>query len=95
VATLIHELAHALCELDRQRDDPALTYAEEELVVESVAHAVTGAAGLDVSGSSVPYLARWAETAPLETIERTAELIDRLAKRIEDALEMVESFEYP
>lgn len=48
MATLIHELAHALCELDRQRDDPALTYAEEELVVESVAYAVTGAAGLDV-----------------------------------------------
>jgi Zn-dependent peptidase ImmA (M78 family) len=36
VATRIHELAHALVEVDRQTEDPKLGYAEEELVVESV-----------------------------------------------------------
>jgi hypothetical protein len=35
----------------------------------------------------VPYLASWAEQAPIETIEATAALIDRVARRIEDALE--------
>jgi hypothetical protein len=34
LATLVHELAHALRQLDRQDGDPALSYAEEELVVE-------------------------------------------------------------
>ena len=87
VATLIHELAHVLVERDRRDEDPALSYAEEELVVESIAYTVTGAAGLDVGGFSVPYLASWAEETPLETIERTARLIDRLARRIEDAID--------
>ena len=82
-ATLIHELAHALVRCDRQPEDPALSYAEEELVVESVAYTVCGACGLD---AAVPYLASWAEQAELQTIEQTAKLIDRLARRIEDPL---------
>jgi hypothetical protein len=57
VATLIHELAHGLVEPDRRDEDSTLSYADAELVVESVAYTVTGAAGLDVSGFSVPYLA--------------------------------------
>jgi len=36
VATLIHELAHALTALEREDEDPELSYAAEELVVESV-----------------------------------------------------------
>ena len=87
VATLIHELAHALTALEREDDDPELSYAAEELVVESVAFTVAGSIGLDTIGESVPYLASWAQSAPLETIEATAKLIDRLARRIEDALE--------
>lgn len=86
VATLIHELAHALLRHDREDGDPALSYAEEELVVESVAYTVCGAAGLDVAGQAIPYLASWSEQAELETIERTAKLIDRLARQIEDPL---------
>jgi hypothetical protein len=63
-----------------------LSYSEEELVVESVAYTVCGACRLDVTGAAIPYLASWAEQAELSTIERTANLTDRLARRIEDPL---------
>ncbi len=39
VKTEVHELAHALVRCDRAEDDPELTYAEEEVVVECVAFA--------------------------------------------------------
>lgn len=45
-----------------------------------------GACGLDVTGQAIPYLASWSKQAELETIERTAWLIDRLARRFEDPL---------
>ncbi len=86
-AVLVHELAHALAGRDRREDDPQLDYAQEELVVESVAFTVCGGLGIDTTGASVPYLAAWAEHAPLATIEATAALIDRLARRVEDALQ--------
>lgn len=85
-ATLVHELAHALVRADRQDDDPTLDYASEELVVESVAFTVIRALGIDADRSSIPYLASWAESSDIAVIEQTAELIDRLAKRIEAAL---------
>jgi len=87
VATLIHELGHALAALGREDGDPQLSYAAEELVVESVAFTVAGSVGLDTIGETAPYLASWAQSAPLETIEATAKLIDRLARRIEEALQ--------
>jgi hypothetical protein len=90
-ATLVHELAHALVRLDRRPEDPSLGYAEEELVVESVAFTVCGGLGIDATGASVPYLASWAEQAPLQTIEATAGLIDRLARRIEVAVDAASS----
>ncbi len=95
VAVLIHELAHAFLRHDRREDDPAFSYAQEELVVESVAYTVCGACGLDVAGATVPYLASWSEQAELETIERTARLIDRLARRIEDPLLSPQAAEVP
>lgn len=85
VATAVHELAHALCNLERQDGDPDLDYATEELVVESVAYTVTGALGIDISGYAIPYLASWAKE-DIAVIEAHAKLIDRLATRIEDAL---------
>lgn len=87
VKTLLHELAHALvrCPSD-EPGQPALSYQEEELVAESVAMGVTATIGIDTSGYSIPYLCSWSENTPIETIERTAALIDRLAKRLEDAL---------
>jgi antirestriction protein ArdC len=85
VKTLVHELAHALLRAEPTEDAPKLGRAEEEIVVESVAYTVTGALGLDSSVYSIPYLASWAQEGEIETIERTAALIDRLARRIEDA----------
>jgi antirestriction protein ArdC len=81
-----HELAHALVRHDRHEDDPQLDYAEEELVAESVAHLAVSFVGLDSSASAVPYLACWAESAAADTFERIAGLVDRLARRLEQAL---------
>jgi antirestriction protein ArdC len=86
VKTAIHELAHALVRHDDQGDMSNLSYAEEELVVETVAYTVTGALGIDTGPYSVAYVASWAHAAGLETVQRTARLIDRLARRIEDAV---------
>lgn len=85
VKTLIHELAHALLRAEPSEDDPALEQAAEELVVESVAYTVCGALGLDSAGYSIPYLASWASDGDLDMLEGTAALIDRLARRVEDA----------
>jgi antirestriction protein ArdC len=85
-----HELAHALVRHDRQEGDPQLSYAEEELVAESVAHLAVSFVGLDSSASAVPYLAGWAEEAGAHTFERIAGLVDRLARRLEDALKTEE-----
>lgn len=87
VKTLVHELSHMLMqEIREQEDRPPVKYAEEELIVEAVAFTVTATLGLDTAGYSIPYLASWSERAPLETIEQAAETIDRLARRIEDAV---------
>ena len=83
VSVLIHELSHALVRIDRREGDPKLDYAAEEVVVESVAWSVCASLGLDTGGSAVPYVAGWAEQAPGDPIESYAELIDRLARRIE------------
>ena len=83
IAALLHELAHALVRVDRRDGDPTLTYAAEELVVESVAYSVAAVAGIDTSANSVPYLTVWSENTPIGTIHAHAELIDRLARRLE------------
>jgi len=83
VAAMLHELAHALVRVDHREGDPKLTYAAEELVVESVAYSVAAVAGIDTSANSVPYLTAWSENTPIGTIHAHAELIDRLARRLE------------
>jgi antirestriction protein ArdC len=83
VSVLVHELAHALVRIDRRDDDPKLDYASEEVVVESVAYSVCASLGLDSGGSAVPYVAGWAEGVEGDPIEAYAELIDRLARRLE------------
>ncbi|MGH2941118.1 MAG: hypothetical protein ACRDPE_23715 [Solirubrobacterales bacterium] len=67
--------------IDRREADPKLDYAAEEVVVESVAYSVC--ASLDSSGSAVPYVTGWAERVEGDLIEAYAELIDRLARRLE------------
>jgi antirestriction protein ArdC len=86
VSVLVHELAHALVRIDRRKSDPKLDYAAEEVVVEAVAYCVCASLGLDSSGSAVPYVAGWAERAEGDPIEAYAELIDRLARRLEDVV---------
>lgn len=86
VKTLIHELAHALLHLT-DPDGPELGYAQEEVVVESIAPNVVGGLGIDTSGYSIPYLASWSwDDADMGIVEACAELIDRHAKRIENAI---------
>ena len=79
---MVIQLAHALVRCERAEEDPELSYAEEEVVVECVAYTVCSTLGLDTAGFSVPYLASWSEGGE---IERYAALIDRLAGRLEDA----------
>ena len=79
----IHELAHALVAEDE--DAPKLTYAQGELIAESVAWCCCQTVQLD-SSDSIPYLTSWAESAELDVLEQTAALTSRLADRIEGAL---------
>ena len=54
--------------------------------MESVALCVISSVGFDASGYSIAYLCSWSQDTPIETIERTGTLIDRLATRLEDVL---------
>ena len=82
VRVLVHEIAHALgigySDYGRQR---------AEVLVDTVTHIVCGSVRLDVSASSIPYVAGWGETGELDAIRRYAETIDTLARRIEDAVQ--------
>ncbi len=88
VTALCHELAHALVDLDKRPDDPRLDCATEELVAESVALTVCGFLGLDTTGNSIPYMAVWSEGLPDDAFEPIAGLVDRLARRLEDAVDV-------
>jgi hypothetical protein len=81
-----HELAHALVRVVREAGDFPLNYASEELVVETVAYIVASTLGIDTAPSSIPYLASWAQSAPIAAIEHAAKLIDTIAARIESVL---------
>jgi hypothetical protein len=59
-------------------------------VVESVAYTVCASLGLDTSGDSVPYLAGWGGEEASDQIEHYAQLIDRLASRLEGAIAALE-----
>jgi hypothetical protein len=86
VAVLAHELAHALV-----GREAGLAKQLEELVVEAVAYVVCAGAGLDTGPDSVPYIAGWAGDDALKQLERTAELIDSLARCIEEAINPAEA----
>jgi N-terminal domain of anti-restriction factor ArdC len=82
VRVLIHEVAHALgvSYKDYGRGDA-------EVIVDTATYIVCSSQGLDVSGSSVPYVTGWGEEQTGERIERFAGVIDTLARRIEAAVE--------
>ncbi len=86
VRILVHEIAHALGvgyrDYGRQR---------AEVLVDTVTYIVCGSVGLDISGSSVPYVAGWGEDGALEAIRAYAETIDTIARRIEDGLAVEQS----
>jgi antirestriction protein ArdC len=86
VAVLVHELAHALV-----GGEAGLAKQLEELVVEAVAYVVCAGAGLNTGSDSVPYIAGWAGDDALEQLQKTAELIDSLARRIEQAINPAEA----
>jgi hypothetical protein len=81
VRVLVHELAHALgvgyAQFGRER---------AEVIVDTVSFIVCGSVGLDVGGESIPYVAGWGEHGALDAVTAFAETIDRLARRLEDAL---------
>jgi hypothetical protein len=81
VRTLVHELVHALGVTYESHTRP-----EAEVIVDTATLVILAGAGLDTSGETIPYIAGWGETRALETVTEQAELIDRLARIVEDAI---------
>ena len=82
VRTLVHESVHALG-VDYQH----YSRAQAEVIVDAVTLIALGSAGLDVSGETIPYVAGWGEDGALEAVTNFAQLIDTLARRVENALD--------
>jgi len=90
VKTLVHELAHGKLHGDGAARDRDVA----EVEVESVAFVVCDALGLDTSGYSFPYVARWANGSVdhvKETADRVVDCVRQilagLESRVEDAPE--------
>ena len=81
IRVLVHEIAHAL-----GVDYEQYGRRDAEVLVDTVTFIVCGSVGLDVSGSSVPYVAGWGEGDDLDAIRTYAETIDRIARRIEGSV---------
>jgi antirestriction protein ArdC len=80
VRTLVHELIHAL----------GIGYREHgrevaEVLTETAAFVACRSLGLDTAGMSVPYVASWGESDDLDAIKTYADLVDRMARQIEEA----------
>lgn len=86
VRTFIHELCHALLDVDAADDDPDLDYATEEVVVESATWSLLCGLGVDPQAMSAPYVASWLQGRDPADVLPYARLIDRLCRRIEGAL---------
>ena len=85
VSVRIHELCHAL--VGERGELASIDYALEEIVVESATYVACASAGLATDVDSVPYVAAWAgDDNPLEVVQEAAQLIDELARLIEDAI---------
>jgi antirestriction protein ArdC len=81
VRVAVHELAHAMG-VSSQR----FGREQAEVIVECGAFVCCSGLGLATDAASIPYLAGWGEDGALEAVTEAAELIDRIAKRIEDAV---------
>lgn len=81
VRVAVHELAHALgVSSERFGRERA------EVIVECAAFVVAAGLHLQTGGESIPYVAGWGEDGALEAVSEAAELIDEIARRIEDAI---------
>lgn len=90
VATLIHELAHAL--MHDPKDEEARQHRGiREVEAESVALMIGAAHGMDTSDYTIPYIAGWAssvkDTEPAEVIKATGERVRKTALGILDQLD--------
>jgi hypothetical protein len=81
VRTLVHELVHALGVTYQTHTRP-----QAEVIVDTATLIILSGAGLDTSGETIPYVAGWGETGALEVVTEHAELIDRLARTVENAI---------
>ena len=81
VRTLVHELVHALGVNYQTHTRP-----QAEVIVDTASLIILSGAGLDASGETIPYVAGWGETGALEAVTEHAELIDRLARTVENAI---------
>lgn len=90
VATLVHELAHALMH-DPKDEDARQHRGIREVEAESVALMIGAAHGLDTSRYTIPYVAGWAssvkDTEPAEVIKATGERVRKTALGILDQLD--------
>jgi N-terminal domain of anti-restriction factor ArdC len=81
VRTLVHELVHA-----HGVNYQTHTRPQAEVIVDTATLIILSGAGLDTSGETIPYVASWGETGALEAVTEHAELIDRLARTIENGI---------
>jgi hypothetical protein len=81
VRTLVHELVHALGVTYQTHTRPTA-----EVIVDTATLIILSGAGLDTSEETIPYVASWGETGAIEAVTEHAELIDRLARTVENAI---------
>jgi hypothetical protein len=77
----VYELVHALGVNYQTHTRP-----QAEVIVDTATLIVLAGAGLDTSGETIPYVASWGESGALEAVTEHAELIDRLARTVENAI---------
>lgn len=55
-------------------------------MVDTITFIVCSGLGLAIDGETIPYVAGWGENGALDAVNEFAGTIDRLARRIENAL---------
>lgn len=81
VRTLVHETVHA-----HGVDYQKYSRPQAEVIVDTTTLVVLSGLGLDTSGETIPYVAGWGENGALEAVTEFAQLIDTLARRVENAI---------
>lgn len=81
IRVLVHEIAHALGVSYKDYGREAA-----ETIVEAATFIVLAGQGFDVQAASVPYVAGWSGNDGTAKLQRFAEVIDEVARKIEQAL---------